>query len=122
MTGTAPADPTVPRRVGRDLDPGPARSALLTRGAAAAEALAAGEPHALEHLVAVAEALDHALGVEEATAADRGTGVRTPTAGLSRDELGDLLVTLSAAGLDAEERSRLALVLAARLRAVAAVP
>lgn len=126
MTGTAPADPALPLDpgwVGRDRAPGLERGALLARAAAAAEALAAGVPHALERLVAAAEDLDDALGADGAIAADPpGTGLRAPAALLARDDLGDLLVTLSAAGVDAEERARLALLLAARLRAAGAGP
>lgn len=103
MTGTSPA-----------ADP-------LTRGAEAAEALAAGAPRALEQLVTAAAALDDALGVAEAQRRGPGRVTRASSAPpLTRDELGDLLVTLAAAGVDADERSRLALRLAAGLRAAGA--
>ena len=89
---------------------GPATAALLTGAAEAAEALAAGRPGALERLVAVAEALDATWGAEPGAGPGRAGSV------LSRDELGDSLVTLAAAGVDADERSLLALRLAAMLR------
>lgn len=97
---------------------------LLARAAEAAEALAAGAPRALEQLVTAAEALDDALGAAEAQRPGPGRVTLAPASSsappLTRDELGDLLVTLAAAGVDADERSRLALRLAAGLRAVGA--
>ncbi|HEY3437936.1 MAG TPA: hypothetical protein VGK35_09630 [Actinotalea sp.] len=116
MTGTAPADPRPTGRVGRESHEAPTTADLIDRAAHSAEEVAAGAPHALERLVAAVEELDDVLG------ADGPEGGGAPAAGFSRDELGDLLVTLSAAGVDAGERTRLALRLAAGLRATGAGP
>lgn len=114
MTVTRPADPPARRRVGRE----GVTASLLARAAAAADAVAAAAPHALEHLLATAEELDAVLGDTLGDAGDHSTGASP----LSRDELGDVLVTLSAAGLSAGERGRLAAGLAARLRATRPAP
>ena len=110
MTVVAAPGPDTPR-------PGAAlqvSAALLTRAADAAEALAAGAPGALDELTAIVEALDGLL------VSGPGTNIGALRGPLTRDELGDLLVTLAVAGLDADERTGLALRLADRLRAVGA--